>query len=137
MVSEVNIGSNIIFFDGVCNLCNFWVRYVIKNDPAGDFNFASLQSDFTIKFLKNNGIKPDFHTIVLYTEGKFLTQSDAVLLILYKNGGFNRFLSQLFQPLPLRIRNAVYRLVARNRCRIFGKRQQCMIPDNSIKHRFL
>ena len=137
LVSEVNDGSNIIFFAGVCNLCNFWVRYVIKNDPEGDFTFASLQSHFAIKFLKQNGIKYDFHTIILYTEGKYLTQSDAVLSILYKNGGFNRFLSQLFQPIPLRIRNALYKFVARYRYYIFGKQEQCMIPDKSIKNRFI
>ncbi len=137
MVSGVNDESNIIFFDGVCNLCNFWVGFVIKNDPKGNFTFASLQSDFAINFLKQNGIKSDFQTIILYTEGKFLTQSDAVISILYKNGGFNKFLSQLFQPTPLRIRNAIYRIVARNRYSIFGKREQCMIPSKSIKNRFL
>lgn len=137
LVSGVNDGSNIIFFDGVCNLCNFWVRYVIKNDPRGDFTFASLQSNFAINFLKKNEIKSDFQTIVLYTEGKFLTQSDAVLSILYKNGGINKFLSQLFQPVPLIIRNGLYKFVARNRYHLFGKQEQCMIPNKSIKNRFL
>jgi predicted DCC family thiol-disulfide oxidoreductase YuxK len=137
MVIGVNDELNIIFFDGVCNLCNFWVRFVIRNDPEGDFRFASLQSDFAINFLKQNEIKSDFQSIILYTEGKFLIQSDAVLSILYTNGGFNKFLSQLFQPIPLRIRNALYKFVARNRYYIFGKQEQCMIPDKFIKNRFL
>jgi predicted DCC family thiol-disulfide oxidoreductase YuxK len=87
--------------------------------------------------LKKNEIKSDFQTIVLYTEGKFLTQSDAVLSILYKNGGINKFLSQLFQPVPLIIKNALYKFVARNRYHLFGKQEQCMIPNKSIKNRFL
>ena len=94
---DVNDKSNIIFFDGVCNFCNFWVSFVIKNDPKGDFTFSSLQSDFAMNFLKKNGIKSDFQTIIFFSEGKFLTQSDAVLSILNKNGGFNKFLYQLFK----------------------------------------
>ena len=137
MAIGVNDELNIIFFDGVCNLCNFWVKFVIRNDPEGDFRFASLQSDFAINFMKQNEIKSDFQSIILYTEGKFLIQSDAVLSILYINGGFNKFLSQLFQLIPLRIRNALYKFVARNRYYIFGKQEQCMIPDKFIKNRFL
>jgi predicted DCC family thiol-disulfide oxidoreductase YuxK len=137
MVNGVNDELNIIFFDGVCNLCNYWVKFVIRNDPDGHFRFASLQSDFAINFLKQNEIKSDFQSIVLYTGGKFLIQSDAVLSILYKNGGFNKFLSLLFQPIPLRIRNVFYKFVASNRYHIFGMQEQCMIPNKSIKNRFL
>ena len=137
MAIDVNDKSNIIFFDGVCNFCNFWVSFVIKNDPKGDFAFSSLQSDFAMNFLKKNGIKSDFQTIIFFSEGKFLTQSDAVLSILNKNGGFNKFLYQLFKPIPIRIRNGLYRFVARNRYQLFGKKGKCMVPNESIKKRFL
>ena len=134
---DVNDKSNIIFFDGVCNFCNFWVSFVIKNDPKGDFAFSSLQSDFAMNFLKKNGIKSDFQTIIFFSEGKFLPQSDAVLSILNKNGGFNKFLYQLFKPIPTRIRNGLYRFIARNRYQLFGKKGHCMVPNESIKKRFL
>ena len=137
MAIDVNDKSNIIFFDGVCNFCNFWVSFVIKNDPKGDFTFSSLQSDFAMNFLKKNGIKSDFQTIIFFSEGKFLTQSDAVLSILNKNGGFNKFLYQLIKPIPIRIRNGLYRFVARNRYQLFGKKGKCMVPNESIKKRFL
>jgi predicted DCC family thiol-disulfide oxidoreductase YuxK len=137
MVGQVNDASNIIFFDGVCNLCNFWVKYVIKNDPDADFYFSSLQSDFAASFLEEKNMKHDFETIILYSEGKFITESDAVVTILNKNGGFNRFLSKLIRPIPLSIRNGLYRYIARNRFRLFGKRDRCMIPGDDVKKRFL
>lgn len=137
MISRVNDKSNIIFFDGVCNLCNFWVRYIIRNDPDGDFYFSSLQSDSAVTFLKKNNIEPDFKTIILYNEGQFLTASDAIISILYKNGGINRFISKLIKPIPVKTRNSLYGYISRKRYFFFGKREVCMIPDNHIKKRFL
>ena len=115
MKSDAKDKSNIIFFDGVCNLCNFWVKYVVRNDPDGVFYFSSLQSEFAGNFLRQNNINSDFETIILFTEGRFLKESDAVVSILYKIGGFNRFLSRMIKPLPIKIRNALYKFISRNR----------------------
>jgi len=137
MISTIKDESNIIFFDGVCNLCNFWVNYVIRNDPDEFFCFTSLQSDFASSFLKQNKINSDFETIILYSEGKFFKESDAIISILYKIRGFNRVLSILIKLIPLKIRNSLYRFISRNRYPLFGRRDHCMVPSHNIKNRFL
>lgn len=137
MIGDAKDKSNIIFFDGVCNLCNFWVKYVVRNDPDGVFYFSSLQSEFAANFLTQNNINSDFETIILFTEGRFLKESDAVVSILFKIGGFNRFLSRMIKPLPIKIRNALYKLISRNRYRLFGKQDDCVIPEEPIQKRFL
>ena len=129
--------SFIIFFDGVCNLCNFWVKYIVRNDPEGIFYFTSLQSDFSRNFLAQNNIKSDFETIIFFTQEKFLKESDAVVSILFKIGGFNRLLSRIIKLLPLKFRDGLYKFVSRNRYQLFGKKDHCMVPNESIKKRFL
>lgn len=129
--------SNIIFFDGVCNLCNFWVKYVLRNDPEGIFCFSSLQSDFTENFLSQNNINSDLETIIFFSDGKFLKESDAVISILFKIGGFNRLLSRIIKLLPPKFRNGLYNFISRKRYRLFGKKEHCMVPNESIKKRFL
>ena len=137
MKSDAKDKSNIIFFDGVCNLCNFWVKYVFRNDPDGVFYFSSLQSEFAANFLTQNNINSDFETIILFTEGRFLKESDAVVSILFKIGGFKRFLSRIIKPLPIKFRDCLYKFVSRNRYRLFGKKEYCVIPDRNVKKRFL
>ena len=137
MISDLNDKSNIIFFDGVCNLCNFWVKYVVRNDPDGVFYFSSLQSEFATNFLMENNIKSDLETIIFFTEKRFLKESDAVLAILFKIGRFNRLLSRVIKLLPLKLRDGLYNFVSRKRYRLFGKKEYCMIPNESIKKRFL
>ena len=137
MTSNAQDKSNIIFFDGVCNLCNFWVKYVVRNDPEGIFCFSSLQSDFTENFLSQNNINSDFETIILFSEGRFLKESDAVISILFKIGGFNRLLSRIIKLLPLKFRDGLYKFVSGNRYQLFGKKEHCMVPNESIKKRFL
>ena len=137
MNKTVKEESNIIFFDGVCNLCNFWVKFVIKNDPNGIFYFSSLQSKFTKSFMEQKNIKLDFETIIFFTEEKFLKESDAVVSILFKIGGFNRLLSRIIKLLPPKFRDGLYKFVSRNRYQLFGKREHCMVPNESIKKRFL
>ena len=137
MMRNAKDKSNIIFFDGVCNLCNFWVKYVVRNDPEGIFCFSSLQSDFTENFLSQNNINSDFETIIFFSEGRFLKESDAVISILFKIGGFNRLLSRIIKLLPLKLRDGLYKFVSGNRYQLFGKKEHCMVPNESIKKRFL
>lgn len=137
MISDTKDKSNIIFFDGVCNLCNFWVKYVVRNDPDGVFYFSSLQSEFAGNFLRQNNINSDFETIIFFTEGRFFKESDAVVSILFKIGGFNRLLSRIIKPLPIKFRDGLYKFVSRNRYRLFGKKEYCVIPDQNVKKRFL
>ena len=137
MISDLNDKSNIIFFDGVCNLCNFWVKYVVRNDPDFVFYFSNLQSEFASNFLSENNIKSDFETIIFFTDGKFLKQSNAIVSILFKIGGFNRFLSRIIKHLPVKFRDGLYKFISRNRYQLFGKKEHCVIPDKNLNKRFL
>lgn len=126
----------IIFFDGVCNLCNASVQRVLKNDTRRYFKLASLQSPFASHFFKEKGFtgKPD--SIILYEQGRFYIYSDAVLRIAGKLRMPYPMLKVCF-IFPALIRDPVYRFIARNRYRWFGRRESCMIPDPSVRDRFL
>lgn len=137
MIGDAKDKSNIIFFDGVCNLCNFWVKYLVRNDPHCVFYFSSLQSEFAANFLTQNNINSDFETIILFTEGRFLKESDAVISILFKIGGFNRFLSRILKSLPVKFRDNLYKFISRNRYRLCGKKEHCVIPNQNLNKRFL
>ena len=129
--------DNIIFFDGVCNLCNKSINRLIKNDIKKKFKFASLQSDFAMSFVPDQMINhKNLDTILLYKKGQFYDRSNAVLNICKAlGGGFNLFL--IGYIVPRFIRDAMYRLVANNRYEWFGKEDQCMVPTDDLKDRFL
>jgi predicted DCC family thiol-disulfide oxidoreductase YuxK len=126
----------LILFDGVCNLCNGSVQFIIKRDKEAKFRFASLQSDAGKKILQQFQLPTDtFNSFILYQDGKIYTRSTAAL----------RVFSQLknwkwvgaFQYVPKFIRDGVYNLIARNRYKWFGKKDECMIPTPELKSRFL
>lgn len=129
--------DNIIFFDGVCNLCNKSINRLIKNDVKKKFKFASLQSDFAMSFVPDQMINhKNLDTILLYKKGQFYDRSNAILNICKAlGGGFNLFL--IGYIVPRFIRDAMYRLVANNRYEWFGKEDQCMVPTDDLKDRFL
>lgn len=128
----------VLFFDGVCNLCNASVRFVIRHDRRGIIRFASLQSAIgqaaIAAVLGKKGHVPD--SLILLDNGCYYTESDAALRVArYLDGGW-RALYQL-RMLPRLLRDAVYRLVSRNRYRWFGRKDACMIPSPELKQRFL
>ena len=129
--------DNIIFFDGVCNLCNKSINRLIKNDVKKKFKFASLQSDFAMSFVPDQMINhKNLDTILLYKNGQFYDRSNAVLNICKAlGGGFNLFL--IGYIIPRFVRDAMYRFVANNRYEWFGKEDQCMVPTDDLKDRFL
>jgi len=127
----------ILLFDGVCNLCNGFVQWVIRRDPAGRFRFSSLQSAAGRTLLQEAGIPTDtLSTVVLYEDGGFYTHSDVPLRVWRRLGGAWSWLYS-FRLLPKALRDAVYNWVARNRYRWFGRRQACMIPTPDLRDRFL
>lgn len=127
----------ILFFDGVCNLCNQAVQFIIKTDKEGIFRFASLQSDFAKEHLKHfNAETEKLETIYLLVDDKIYARSDAALEIVKKLGGFWQ-LFYVFKIVPSFIRDAVYNLISRNRYRWFGKQESCMIPSPELSARFL
>ena len=127
----------IVLFDGVCNLCNGAVQFIIKRDKSSKFLFASLQSDYGQSQLSRFGLDPALlHSIIAIEDGKFYERSDAALKIA----------THLAQPwpmlrmskiLPRALRDWVYDLIAMNRYRMFGKRESCMLPTPEMKAKFL
>lgn len=127
----------VILFDGVCNLCNGFVQFVLKRDREKIFQFASLQSTYGTEFLEFFHLKKEgLKTIILYDGQKVRTQSDAVIKIATSLGGIWKTAVVLF-AVPRFIRNLVYRLIAQNRYKLFGKKEQCMVPSADMKDRFL
>lgn len=127
----------IILFDGVCNLCNGFVRFILNRDKEKKFQFASLQSVYGIALSTHYHLSTTLpETIVLYDGQKIRTESDAVIHITSRLNGLWKC-TVLLLLIPRFIRNPIYRLVARNRYKLFGKRDECMIPTEDIKGRFI
>lgn len=133
----------IILYDGVCGLCNSLVQFLIKRDKRGALRFASLQSDFAAKVLGRHGIDPTdldtVHVVVNYEQPdeRVLNRSDAILRAWSELGGFWKTLAAIAQIVPRALRDLVYRFVAGNRYRVFGKYETCMLPDPNQRSRFL
>lgn len=127
----------LLLFDGVCNLCNGAVQWIIVRDKKAIFQFAALQSDAGQRALHHLGLPTQsFNTIVLIKGDRYLIRSDAALEIAVQLGGFWR-LAGIFKIVPRFIRDAVYDFIANNRYRWFGKQEQCMLPRAEWKGRFL
>ena len=127
----------LILFDGVCNLCNQSVQYVIQHDPEGIFNFASLQGETGQQLLKKYNLPVnDFNSFVLVENEKVFINSTGALKVAKRLNGMVRLLYG-FIIIPPFIRNAVYNLIARNRYKWFGKKDSCMVPSPALKTRFL
>ena len=126
----------IILFDGVCNLCNTSVNFVIKNDKKGVFRFAPIQTDFGETTLKKHHINTkDTDSIILIDEDIHYIKSTAALYIAKELSGAYPLLF-CFMIVPKFIRNWIYDLVAKNRYKWFGKKLSCMIPTPELKNKF-
>jgi predicted DCC family thiol-disulfide oxidoreductase YuxK len=129
--------QTIVFFDGVCNLCNRSVNFLIRHDKKGILQFASLQSAFAKNTLPKSLLNGEaLDSIVVYTEGKYYKKSSAVLKLCKTLKGFF-YVFQLGYLLPPFVRNEVYTLIANNRYRWFGTTAQCSMPSADVKDRFL
>ncbi len=129
--------SRIILFDGICVLCASSVRFIIKHDKAGLFKFTQAQSDIGKQIQSEQSLDAMASgTMILIKEGKAYCKSDAALEIARDLNGLWKALI-LFKLVPRCLRNALYDFVARKRYRWFGKRESCMIPDDSFKQRFV
>ncbi|ANI89205.1 thiol-disulfide oxidoreductase [Arachidicoccus ginsenosidimutans] len=132
------LSYDIVLFDGVCNLCNGAVQFIIRHDKRNVYKFASLQSGFAKEFLTKHDIKiaEPPQSILLIRDDKIYKESSAALHIAQKLNGAWRLLSA-FLIVPKFIRDSVYRFIARNRYKWFGKRESCMIPTKELRERFL
>lgn len=128
---------NIVFFDGVCNFCNSTVDLVFSKNKKKNMYYSSLQSEFAKEFLGHHGINAsDLDTIIFYSSEKFYFRSSAVLQISKQLSGGYKILS-VFLLVPSFIRDAVYKWVAKNRYKFFGKKETCRIPSPQEKQYFL
>ena len=129
--------GQVILFDGVCNLCNGWVQFVISHDPCARFRFASFQSPAGRQLSLANGVDPDaLKSFFLLSGRTLLARSDAAIEVVVRFGGFWRLLG-ILRLVPRPLRDWVYSIVARNRYRVFGKREVCLMPSPELSGRFL
>jgi predicted DCC family thiol-disulfide oxidoreductase YuxK len=136
-VDQAPAASAVVLFDGVCNLCNGSVAFIVARDPAAHFHFAPLQSEAAQRLLNKSdltGALPD--SIALIEDGHLYTRSTAALRIARRL----RFPWPVFYALivlPRWLRDAGYDFIARHRYRWFGKREACMMPAPNLRRRFL
>ena len=131
--------KKIILFDGLCNLCNVSVQFIIKRDSKDVFRFVSLQSNLgqqIVQHLEIDTQKVD--SIVLYNPEKktYLNKSEAVFEIVKSSGGIFYCLL-IFRLIPIAITNKIYDFIARNRYRWFGKKKSCLVPTKELESKFL
>jgi len=128
---------DIILFDGVCNLCNGAVTFIIKRDPKNNFKFAALQSDTGKELLVKHQINPQETDSIVLVRGDYaFAKASAALRIAQKmSGGWPLLYG--FKIIPKFISSAVYDFIARNRYRWFGKQESCMIPTPELRSKFL
>jgi predicted DCC family thiol-disulfide oxidoreductase YuxK len=132
-----NSTSPIILFDGVCNLCNASVQFVIERDPTAIFRFAALQSDFGQAIVAKNAINTEGgESVILVENGQIYDRSTAALRIAKRLSGGIKLMA-VFLIVPKPIRDFFYKIIARNRYRWFGKQDSCWMPTKELKARFL
>lgn len=128
--------QSILFFDGVCGLCNKAVDFVLIRDRRGCIKFAPLQGD-TARSLLPPADCEDLNTMVLWVKGQTYRKSAAAVRVMWQLGPLWQVLGTLLWLIPLPLRNLGYSLVARNRYRLFGKKETCRMPTQEERLRFL
>ena len=138
-MNELPEGKKIILFDGVCNLCNHAVQFIIQHDAKDVFRFVALQSETGISILKKIGLyDKNIDSIVLYEPGvAYFYKATAALEIAKSLGGIYSILGYVLNILPDSILNFGYDSIAKNRYKWFGKEDACMIPTAELQSKFL
>jgi predicted DCC family thiol-disulfide oxidoreductase YuxK len=128
--------ESIVFFDGVCGFCNFWVDFLLARDRRGRLLFAPLQGE-TARQLLSAGDVEQLHTLVLWSPLEVHRKSSAVVRILLLLGGVWAVCGALLWLIPRPLRNWGYNLVAKHRYRVFGRKDACRMPTLDERARFL
>lgn len=132
------MADSVIVFDGVCLLCSRWVDFVLRRDEQRRYKFAAMQSASGRALLIEHGIDPDDPLSFLLLEDKQgYTDTDAIVRILRSFGPGWKFIALLVSIVPRFVRDPLYRWIARNRYRMFGRRAACPVPTADIADRFL
>jgi predicted DCC family thiol-disulfide oxidoreductase YuxK len=127
--------KTIVFFDGVCNLCNSSVNLLLKLDKKEVFSFSSLQSDFASNLIPKE-IQTEKDSMVLFKNERFYTEAEAVFEMVKTLNNWTKLLLVL-KILPLKWNTIIYGWVAKNRYKMFGRKDECMIPDENVRNRFI
>lgn len=133
---SIPLDKPILLFDGVCNLCNHSVQWTIRRDTKGLFLFTSLQSAAAAQLLERFDYDNNLDSVLLIQDEKLYAHSDVPLEVLWHLGGAWRIF-YIFKIVPRPIRDFVYKWIAKNRYRWFGKKNACMIPTPDIQKRFI
>lgn len=129
--------QNIIIFDGVCNFCCGAVNFIIKRDPNKKFKFTPMDSKLSTELLEKYDMKHiGKETIYLIIDDKCFYKSTAALEIAKELSGF-WYIFNIFKIVPVRLRDFIYDIISKNRYKLFGKKDSCMIPTQDIKDRFI
>jgi predicted DCC family thiol-disulfide oxidoreductase YuxK len=131
----MNTPNKIIFFDGVCGLCNHFVDFIITRDHQKKFYFSPLQGQYAQELLPSE-LTQELKSIVYVSDGKVLMKSQAVIQIMQELGGIWQ-LAQVGKLLPLSFQNFFYDMVGSNRYRLFGKKETCRLPSAEERQRFI
>ena len=133
---EIDGVRRILFFDGICGLCNWAIDFVLKRDLKGNFQFAPLQGETARSLLTPEDVS-DLNSMVLWVEGRTYRKSAAAVRVLWQLGPGWQIAGTLLWLIPLPLRNLAYSLIAQNRYRIFGKKETCRLPTPEERSRFL
>ena len=127
----------VILFDGVCNFCNGTINWILQHDKKNEFRFATLQSTYGKQVVERFKLTSDYlDTVILIENEKVYLRSQAILRIIKRIGGIYSILG-IFSIVPAPILNFFYNIVAKYRYRWFGKKDSCMVPDVSLKEKFI
>ncbi|WP_155925813.1 thiol-disulfide oxidoreductase DCC family protein [Bacillus sp. UNC438CL73TsuS30] len=128
--------ERIVLFDGVCNLCNHSVQFIIKRDVSRKFKFASLQGETGNRIITKYGLAPDLNSFVLIENDKVYMKSTAALRVCRELKGAWKLFA-ILMIIPTNSRDYIYDIIAKNRYTWFGKKNSCMLPSPELKKRFL
>ena len=130
--------KQLVLFDGVCNLCDASVQYIIKHDKDNAFLFTALQSEVGQQIIKEFNIDTNkIDSIILYSNEYGISYKSTAALKIASKLGFPRNLLSVFLIIPSIIRNWIYDYIAKNRYKWYGKKEECMIPTPDLKSKFL
>lgn len=137
-MENLPVNKKIILFDGVCNLCDSTVQFIIKRDKKDIFRFVALQSELGEQIIKHIGVdRSKTDSIILYEPGvAYYYKAEAAIKIAANLGGLFPLMN-IFSVLPKSLSNSVYDYIAKNRYKWYGKKDECMIPTPEMKAKFL
>jgi predicted DCC family thiol-disulfide oxidoreductase YuxK len=130
--------DRVLVFDGVCVLCSHWVSFVLRHDHQSLYKFAAMQTATGRDLLTRHGLDPnDPKSFLLLEGGRGYMDTNALIRVLTSFGGAWRVVAMVIRLCPRLLRDALYRAIARNRYKLFGRHDLCIVPDEQTAHRFL